>query len=74
MTKGSAQHLTFEEAVSSLLELWQLPIAIGSHWLSLALESAAAMVPHAHVAHHEAHEELVVPPEIESASEQCLFA
>lgn len=63
-----------EEAALSLLEFWQLPIAVGSHWLGLMLEAATTMPHGRHAGHHVPHEQLAVPPEIEVESEQCLFA
>lgn len=64
-----------QEMLLSLLQLWQLPIALGSCCLKMMLEVAVLLPSHLHAArHHQPHDQLAIPPEIEVESEQSLFA
>ena len=51
-----------------------MPFIVGSRCLGLMIDGMAMMAQHHHAAFHANHDQLIVPPEIEVDSEQCLFA
>lgn len=54
--------------------LWQLPLTLYTSWWNAGVE---ALWPHAHPhhrAHHDEHDQLVVPERIENEGEHALFA
>ncbi|MCZ4341105.1 hypothetical protein O4H52_05800 [Sphingomonadaceae bacterium G21617-S1] len=63
-----------QAAMMPLFWLWEMPFIVASRCLGLMIDGMAMMAQHHHAAFHADHDQLIVPPEIEVDSEQCLFA
>lgn len=77
MTRTKTKAIAPEIMMQETLRVWEIPFMAGAFWWNQMMSLCWPHLPHAHhlhAAHHDPHEQLVVPEPIEDNGERNLFA